>query len=113
VRDRPKLKNRFLIEAFWNPPSGYERPNLGFSFSVPLFSTARRRDVVKDKRAARIAYYEGIRRAALEQFKTTEEGLRKLEGLKPGQTEKLIADVHKRHEKILKRIDQYIKDDRD
>jgi hypothetical protein len=88
-------------------------PDFGFSVAVSLFPTEGRRDVVKDKRAARVTYYEGIKRAAVEQFKTTEEGLRKLQGLKPGQAEKLIADVHKRHEKLLKRIDQYIKDDRD
>lgn len=65
-----------------------------------------------DKRAARVAYYQGIRDAALEQFRATEEGLRKLEGLKPSQIEKLVADVHKRHEKLLKRIDRYLKEEK-
>lgn len=63
---------------------------------------------MKDKRKARIAYYEGIRQAALEQFRVTEEGLRKLEGLKPTQIERIVADVHKRHQKLLKRIDEHL-----
>jgi hypothetical protein len=66
---------------------------------------------VTDKRTARIAYYEGIKQAALEHFKATEESLRKLKELKAGQAEKLIADLQKRHEKLLKRIDQHIKDE--
>lgn len=65
---------------------------------------------MKDKRAARVAYYEGIRKAALDHFKTTEESLRRLEGLETAQIEKLVADIHKRHEKLLKRIDRDLKE---
>ena len=61
---------------------------------------------MNDTRTARVIYYEGIRLAAQDQFKITEDGIRKLEGLKPAQVEKLVADVHKRHEKLLKRIDR-------
>jgi hypothetical protein len=65
-----------------------------------------------DKRAARVAYYEGIRQAALEQFKATEDGLRRLEGVDVRKIEKVVADVHKRHEKLLKRIDRQIKEEK-
>lgn len=65
---------------------------------------------MKDKRSARAAYYEGIKQAAVDQFKTTEESLRKLNGLDADQIEKLVADVHKRHEKLLKRMDRYIRE---
>jgi hypothetical protein len=65
---------------------------------------------MEDKRAARLAYYEGIKQAALEQFKITEEGLRNLEGLQPAHIEKLVADLHKRHLKLLKRIDLQIEE---
>lgn len=64
---------------------------------------------MKDKKSARAAYYDGIKQAAVDQFKITEENLRKLKGLRPDQVERLIADVHKRHEKLLKRIDRHIK----
>lgn len=63
---------------------------------------------VVNKRSARLAYYEGMRNAAEEQFKLTEDGIRKLEGLSPTQIEKIVADLHKRHEKLLNRIDGYI-----
>jgi hypothetical protein len=65
-----------------------------------------------DKRAARIGYYEGIRTAALEHFKITEEGLRKLKDMDASKVEKLVADVHKRHEKLLNRIDGLIKEEK-
>ena len=65
-----------------------------------------------DKRAARIGYYEGIRQAALEHFDVTEKGLRKLKGMDASKIEKLVADVHKRHEKLLSRIDGLIKDEK-
>jgi len=64
-----------------------------------------------DKRAARVADYEGIRQAALVQFKATEDGLRRLEGVDVRKIEKVVADVHKRHEKLLKRIDRQIKEE--
>ncbi len=67
---------------------------------------------MNNKHAARVSYYEGIRRAAEEQFRATEDGLRKLEGLKPSQIEKLVADVHKRHEKLLNRIDRQLREAR-
>lgn len=63
---------------------------------------------MNDKRLARMAYYNGFRQAAVDQFKITEEKLRNLSGLKPDQVEHLVADVHKRHEKLLSRIDCYI-----
>jgi hypothetical protein len=53
-------------------------------------------------------YYEGVREAMLEHVRTTEEGIRKLEGVEPAKIEKLVADVHKRHEKLLKRVDRQI-----
>ena len=65
-----------------------------------------------EKSEARVAYYEAIRLAALEQFKATEEGLRQLEGLKASKIERLVASVHKRHTKLLKRLDQQIKDEK-
>ena len=42
---------------------------------------------MKNKREARVAYYEGIRRATLDHFRVTEEGLRKLAGVSLSQTE--------------------------
>lgn len=65
-----------------------------------------------DKGTARVTFYEGIRQAAVDQFATTEENLRKLEGLKPPQIENLIADVHKRHEEMLRRIEHHIREER-
>lgn len=67
---------------------------------------------MSNKHAARVSYYLGIRRAAEEQFRATEDGLRKLEGLKPSQVEKLVADVHKRREKLLNRIDRQLREAR-
>jgi len=64
---------------------------------------------VNDKREARLKYYEGIRQATLDHIKATEDGLRKLEGVKPAKIEKLVADIHKQHERLLKRIDRRIK----
>ncbi len=68
---------------------------------------------MNSKREARLNYYEGVREATLEHIKATEEGLRKLEGLRPAAIEKLVADVHKRHEKLLRRIDRHIEQERD
>jgi hypothetical protein len=65
-----------------------------------------------NKRAARLTYYEGVRQATLDHIKTTEEGIRKLEGVKPAKIEKLIADLHEQHEKLLRRIDRHIKDEK-
>ena len=66
---------------------------------------------MKNKREARVAYYEGIRRATLDHFRVTEEGLRKLAGVSQSQTEKLVADLQKQHDKLLKRIDRRIKEE--
>ena len=65
-----------------------------------------------DKRTARIGYYEGIRQATLEHFKVTEEGLRKLKDMDASKIEKLVADIHKRHEKLLNRFDGLIKEEK-
>jgi hypothetical protein len=64
---------------------------------------------MNNKRAVRLKYYEGIRQATLDHIKATEDGVRKLEGVKPAKIEKLMADVHKKHEKLLERIDRLIK----
>ena len=64
-----------------------------------------------DKRKARVAYDEGIRRAASEEFKVTEEGLRKLVGVEAQKIDKIVADIHMRHEKLLKRLDRRIKEE--
>jgi hypothetical protein len=63
------------------------------------------------KSAARLSYYEGVRKALLEHFEITEQGLRTLKDLKPSQIEKLIADVQKQHRKLLDRIDRRIRDE--
>ena len=65
---------------------------------------------MNNKRAALAAYYEGIRTAMLEHIKVTEEGLRRLEGVKPAKVEKMVADLHKHHEKLLRRIDRHIEE---
>ena len=65
---------------------------------------------MKNKREARVAYYEGIKQATLEHIRATEEGLRKLEDVPPNKTEGLVADVRKHHGKLLKRIDRHIKE---
>ena len=64
------------------------------------------------KREARLRYYDGIRSAMLDHAKVTEEGLRKLEGIKPAKLEEMVAELHKEHEKLLKRIDRYIKQEK-
>jgi hypothetical protein len=61
------------------------------------------------KSAARLTYYEGIRKALLEHFEMTEQSLRKLTDVKPPQMEKLVADVQKQHRKLLDRIDRRIR----
>lgn len=66
---------------------------------------------MNNKRAARLAYYEGVKQATLEHIKATEESLRKLEGVKPAKIEKLVADLQQTHEKLLKRIDRHIKEE--
>jgi hypothetical protein len=63
------------------------------------------------KSAARLAYYEGVRKALLEHFEITEQGLRKLKVVKPSQIEKLVADIQKQHRKLLNRIDRQIHDE--
>lgn len=68
---------------------------------------------MSDKQSALRDYYAGIRKAALEEFATTEERLRKLEGLSEKEVEKLIASVHKRHEKLIARIDRRLAKDTD
>jgi hypothetical protein len=67
---------------------------------------------MNNKREARLRYYEGVRNATLEHIKATEEGLRKLEGIKPAKIEALISDLRRRHEKLLKRIDRHIKEEK-
>lgn len=68
---------------------------------------------MSDKHHALRDYYEGIRKAAVEEFATTEERLRKLEGLSEKEIEKLIASVHKRHDKLIGRIDRRLGKDTD
>ena len=63
------------------------------------------------KSAARLAYYEGVRKALLEHFESTEQGLRKLKEVKPAQIEKLVAEIQKQHRKLLDRIDRRIQDE--
>lgn len=67
----------------------------------------------QNRRAARIEYYQGMRQAMLEHAETTEEKIRNLEALKPEKAEKLVADLRKTHEKLLKRIDNQIKQERE
>jgi hypothetical protein len=62
-----------------------------------------------DKHEARLSYYEGVRQAMLKHFEATEDGLRKLEGVKLAKIEKLIPDLRKRHDKLLTRVDRQIK----
>lgn len=71
--------------------------------AVPLF---------QNKRGARIEYYQGIRHAMLEHAESTEKKIRNLEGLRPGKADKLVADLQKTHEKLLKRIDNQIRQER-
>lgn len=68
---------------------------------------------MNNKREARLQYYQGVRQATLDHIKKTEEGLRNLQGVKPEKIEKLVADLHKQHEKLLKRIDREIKQEKD
>jgi hypothetical protein len=63
---------------------------------------------MKRKSAAKLAYYEGVRKALLEHFEITEQGLRKLKDVKPAQ---IVAEVQKQHRKLLSRIDQRIHDE--
>lgn len=53
-------------------------------------------------------YCEGIKQAALTEFKETEDRARKLEGLSEKEIDKIVADVHIRHEKDRRRIDRHI-----
>ena len=66
---------------------------------------------MKNKRDARLAYYEGIKQATFEHIKATEASIRKLKDVPPEKIEKLVAAVHKRHMELLKRIDRHIKDE--
>ena len=63
------------------------------------------------KSEARLAYYEGVRKALLEHFENTEQTLRKLKDVKPAQIEKLVAEIQKQHRKLLDRIDRRIQDE--
>jgi DNA-binding PadR family transcriptional regulator len=63
------------------------------------------------KSEARLAYYEGVRKALLEHFEITEQGLRKLKDVKLSQIEKLVTEVQKQHRKLLNRIDRRIQDE--
>lgn len=67
---------------------------------------------VLGKRAARLSYYEGVRRGMLEHVKATEDGLRNLVDVDPAKIEKLIADVHKRHKELLRQIDGRIREEK-
>jgi hypothetical protein len=64
-----------------------------------------------NKRAMRLEYYEGVRQGMMEHIQVTENNLRNLEGVKPGKLEKLMADLHKTHEKLLERIDRHMKEE--
>jgi len=61
-----------------------------------------------NKRDARLLYYRGIREAMVEHVKKTEDGLRAVTGLEPGDAKKLISAVQKRHAKLLQKIDSKI-----
>jgi hypothetical protein len=63
---------------------------------------------MNSKQEGRTRYLEGVRGAMLEHAETTEAGIRKLKGVKPERTEKLVADLHKQHEELLRRIDREI-----
>ena len=66
---------------------------------------------MNNKREARLKYYRGVREATQEHIKTTEESLRRLKDVKPEKIEKVIADLHKQHAKLLRRIDRHIKEE--
>lgn len=68
---------------------------------------------MNNKREARLRYYEGIRGAMVDHFEATEDGLRKLKDVKPAKVEKIVTDLHKQHEKLLRRIDRQINLERD
>jgi hypothetical protein len=89
---------RFSGGMKWGPSTSWNRP-----LAVEM--------IVKTKREARIAYYEGVKQATLDHIKVTEEGLRNLKDMSSEKIDKLVADIHKRHVKLLKRIDGYIKDE--
>jgi ferritin-like metal-binding protein YciE len=57
------------------------------------------------KRAARISYYTGIRKAMLKHIDATEKSIRKLEGISDEEKAKILASVNKRHVKLVKQID--------
>ncbi len=61
-----------------------------------------------DKREARLLYYRGVRDALVEHVRKTEDGLRALTGIEPGDAKKLISAVQKRHDKLLQKIDTKI-----
>jgi hypothetical protein len=63
---------------------------------------------MKSRQEARLTYYEGVRQGALDHFKATEEGPRKLEGVSPEKLDKLLADLRGKHKNLLKRIDRLI-----
>jgi hypothetical protein len=60
------------------------------------------------KRKARLAYYEGIKDAMVENLAVTEQGLRDLEGMSEAKVEKIVASLRKLHEKLMKQIDRQI-----
>jgi recombinational DNA repair protein RecR len=67
---------------------------------------------MNNKREARSKYYQGLREAMVEHIKTTEQSLRKLPGIEPAKLEKITLDLQKQHEKLLKRIDRHIEENK-
>ena len=52
----------------------------------------------------------GSEQAASEEFKATEEGLLKLQGVESRTIQGVVADIHKRHENLLERINRRIEE---
>ncbi len=61
-----------------------------------------------NKRDARLLYYRGVREAMAEHVQKTEDGLRALTAMEPGDAKRLISAVKKRHDKLLQKIDSKI-----
>lgn len=64
-----------------------------------------------DERPTRLSRFEGARSATVEHFEATETGLRKLDGVKPVDLEKILAGVRKQRETLLDRIDVHIREE--
>jgi hypothetical protein len=62
-------------------------------------------ETMSRKREARIAYYNGLKTSMARHIRATEKGIRSMEGVSETEMEKLLASVRKKHEKLLKRID--------